>query len=139
MTNHDHGDLSIKLKNTEGETNLANEWQGDFRKSMLDLDLLNYALQQDRKGARNVQSEYLVITCLDQMVEWKFTENGTTFTFKDEHEFVENVVQALHFKGMVYLSRSKNSVLEYPTFFYGSIITVNFKNFTFVSNDTILD
>lgn len=116
QTRHGEGPISnldrtLVLQNATGETNLKNEWQGEFRRTYLDVDLLKYALKHDRKNVRRVQSEYLVITCLDQMLEWKFTEGRTIFTFQNEQEFVENLVQALEFKGMVYLSRSSEGNL----------------------------
>lgn len=109
MTNEEH---PLKLINNEGESNKDNFYQGQFRKTILDLDLLNYALEQDAKGVRNIQNKYLVITCLDQMVDWRFTENGNVFQMKTEEEFITNVVSGLNFKGMVYLSRSDKSELE---------------------------
>jgi adenylosuccinate synthase len=63
MTNEGLFDLS--LKNNELETNVTNEWQGNFRKSVLDLDLLNYALQCDSNFSSGI-TKNLVITCVDQ-------------------------------------------------------------------------
>ena len=109
MTNED---VPCTFVNLDDETNVLNEHQGLFRRTILDLDLLNYALEQDSKGVRNVQNKYLVITCLDQMVEWKFTQGGKVFDSGTEEKFIENVVSALNFKGMVYLSRSADNKLE---------------------------
>jgi adenylosuccinate synthase len=116
QTRHGEGPMTnlgydLVLQNATAETNFKNEWQGEFRRTYLDVDLLKYALQQDRKGGRRVQAEYLVITCLDQMLEWKFTEGRILYEFQNEQEFVENLVQALGFKGMVYLSRSSEGNL----------------------------
>jgi len=109
MTNEEH---PLELINNEGESNKDNFYQGQFRTSILDLDLLNYALEQDARGVRGVQTKYLVITCLDQMVDWRFTQGGNVFQMDSEEAFIENVVSALNFKGMVYLSRSENNELE---------------------------
>ncbi len=57
-----------ELKNTEKETNVTNEWQGNFRKSVLDLDLLNYALDCDNNYSSGFKKN-LVITCIDQVGE----------------------------------------------------------------------
>jgi len=116
QTRHGEGPMSnleidLVLQNATQETNLKNEWQGEFRRTVLDVDLLKYALEQDRNNVRRVQTEYLVITCLDQMTEWMFTENRVKFTFDNESEFIENLIQALDFKGMVYLSRSSDNNL----------------------------
>jgi len=117
QTRHGHGPMTnlehtLVLQNATAESNLKNEWQGEFRRTYLDLDLLNYALEQDAKGVRAIQNKYLVITCLDQMVDWRFTQNGNVFEMKTEEEFITNVVEGLNFKGMVYLSRSENNELE---------------------------
>lgn len=115
QTRHGAGPMTsekVNLINAGTESNESNPWQGDFRTGVLDVDLLKYALEHDRRNLRRVQSEYLVITCLDQIVVWQFLENDKTFFFKDEEEFVENLIQALEFKGMVYLSRSPNNELE---------------------------
>lgn len=58
----------LKLKNNELETNVTNEWQGKFRTSVLDLDLLNYALQCDSNFCKGFKKN-LVITCVDQVGE----------------------------------------------------------------------
>jgi adenylosuccinate synthase len=58
----------LNLKNNELETNVTNEWQGNFRKSVLDLDLLNYALQCDSNFSMGFKKN-LVITCVDQVGE----------------------------------------------------------------------
>lgn len=59
------------LVNTEKETNIYNAYQGDFRRTVLDADLLNYALDCDAhfsKGNKN-----LVLTCCDQVPQFMFT------------------------------------------------------------------
>lgn len=114
QTRHGHGpmtneEIPMTLVNLEGETNVENPYQGMFRRSLLDLDLLKYALQQDRKEKRRVQEERLVITCLDQMVDWRFTENGNVFQTEDEDSFIMAIVSGLNFTGKVYLSRSSNN------------------------------
>lgn len=58
----------LHLKNTELETNVTNEWQGNFRRSVLDLDLLNYALDCDNNFSSGL-TKNLVITCVDQVGE----------------------------------------------------------------------
>jgi len=63
MTNHDMGDEFIG--DNPHETNQTNEYQGDFRKAPLDLDLLKYAIDCDT--AHNVGRKHLFITCLDQV------------------------------------------------------------------------
>ncbi|HWY13217.1 MAG TPA: adenylosuccinate synthetase [Bacteroidia bacterium] len=67
MTNEDiSGEL--KLINYEKETNVTNEFQGGFRKSFLDVDLLNYAFDCDSNFSKEV-AKNLVVTCVDQTGE----------------------------------------------------------------------
>lgn len=56
----------MKLKNAFSETNRYNDFQGKFKISYLDLDLLNYAVSCDEKYSRKFQKE-LFITCLDHV------------------------------------------------------------------------
>ena len=65
MTNED---LPLKLQGTEFETNQTNAWQGEFRKSVLDLELLNYALMCDLNHSKSLKKN-LVVTCLDQLTD----------------------------------------------------------------------
>jgi len=68
MTNNDK---PHNILDNPHETNVTNEWQGEFRRSILDLDLLEYGLSKDSVG---VKSKSLVITCLDHIVnEYRFT------------------------------------------------------------------
>lgn len=52
------------LRNNEGETNLMNEYQGEFRTNYLDIDMLNYALICDNTLSKGI-TKNLFITCLD--------------------------------------------------------------------------
>lgn len=87
QTRHGNGYMSNQemdisyIKENPNETNVAN-FQGIFRKSVLDLDLLKYAIECDRyhnpKSKKN-----LVITCLDQITDHKavpLTLNGKLIT-----------------------------------------------------------
>ena len=56
------------IKDNLNETNISGGFQGEFRKTVLDLDLLNYAISCERY--HNLHSnKNLVITCLDQVPE----------------------------------------------------------------------
>jgi len=109
MTNEE---IPMTLINTESEANTLNDYQGQFRRTVLDVDLLNYALEHDRKEKRRVQTEHLVITCLDQMVDWRFTQHGKVFDCDNEESFINAIVSALNFTGKVYLSRSSNNEIK---------------------------
>jgi adenylosuccinate synthase len=62
MTNE--GD-KLHLSHNKNETNKNHEFQGEFRTSPLDLDLLNYALKCDSHFSEGLVKN-LVITCTDQ-------------------------------------------------------------------------
>ncbi len=59
--------IPLKLKNIEGETNKNNEFQGVFRRSHLNVDLLNYALNCDSQFSDKIKKN-LFVTCIDQVV-----------------------------------------------------------------------
>jgi adenylosuccinate synthase len=58
------------LINTENEINIDGGEQGIFRKSILDLDLLQYAIECDNNFSK-YYNKTIVITCLDQLKEPK--------------------------------------------------------------------
>jgi adenylosuccinate synthase len=71
QTRHGNGPMTnedkvLELQNTEYETNIFNKWQGNFRRSMLDLDLLSHAIQSDIQYSGNTKKA-LIITCIDQL------------------------------------------------------------------------
>lgn len=84
QTRHGNGpmsneDLNLVLHHTELETNISHDWQGDFRRTPLDLDLLNYALGCDANHSGQVK-KHLVVTCFDQLVgPWQVTQKGYAF------------------------------------------------------------
>ena len=71
QTRHGNGYMTnenlcgVQLKNNEHETNKDNEFLGKFRKTVLDIDLLNYALECDNHFSTGI-TKNLVITCADQ-------------------------------------------------------------------------
>ena len=64
MTNEDL-DTSYIIENPN-ETNVMGDFQGAFRKSVLDVDMLKYAIQCD-KYENPKSKRILVVTCLDQV------------------------------------------------------------------------
>ena len=85
------------------EKNNDDGFQGKFRSSILDLDLLRYGISRDKYIKENGFS--LVITCLDLMKEYVLTYMGTTFVFIDEKQFVSFIKDILS-PQKVYLSRN---------------------------------
>jgi len=88
--------LELKIKDNPFEINVTNKYQGDFRKTVLDLDLLKYAMNKDP----NIQtlSRELVITCLDLMLEYKYTVNGEVICHPNEKAFVDGISEYLHIR-----------------------------------------
>lgn len=62
------GEFPIKLSNNEKETNVNNEWQGDFRKGFHSNDLICYVLDCDSVYSKNCNRNF-VVTCMDQTQE----------------------------------------------------------------------
>lgn len=76
------------------ENNFDSELQGKFRRSLLDLDLLKYAVSSDYMLSRLKFT--LVITCLDLMKDhWALTCDDQLFIFKSQDEFVAKIKQEL--------------------------------------------
>lgn len=70
QTRHGNGpmtnfDIEHNIKLSSKETNTFNEFQGNFRVSLLDIDLLLYSVAKDPYISNN--RDNLVITCLDQL------------------------------------------------------------------------
>jgi adenylosuccinate synthase len=78
QTRHGNGWMTnegtIKVDN-HGETNVHNEWQGNLRTGILDLDLLKYSIDCDLNFSKLhlTKSHNLVITCFDQIKEMSVT------------------------------------------------------------------
>lgn len=91
MTNED---LPHNIKDNPKETNVLNDFQGKFRKSLLDLDLLKYGMDRDML-IRSGQIKTLVITCLDLVEnEFRYTVGGKIVNHLNRKEFVKGI--ALH-------------------------------------------
>lgn len=56
---------AIELINCDKETNITNTHQGKFRKGLLDLNMLTYAINCDDPHIES-ENTLLIITCLDQ-------------------------------------------------------------------------
>jgi hypothetical protein len=88
MTNESE---KIMLKNNEKETNQFNDYQGVFRTSPLDLDLLNYAIHCDQNFSSGLQKN-LIITCLDQL---DFQQVPCFFERQKKHIFYQKLAAHL--------------------------------------------
>jgi adenylosuccinate synthase len=85
MTNEDLPSPDIK---NNDETNVTNKWQGNFRISVLDLNLIIHALATDLAFANKIgfENEHIVMTCLDQLNKIPFTANGKLIVVDDFNE-----------------------------------------------------
>ncbi|MBF0469143.1 MAG: hypothetical protein HQK61_09720, partial [Desulfamplus sp.] len=90
------------------ETNTSNRFQGEFRRTLLDLELLEYAINRDDL-VRTTSDKHLVITCLDHIKdEYRFSWHGNIIHCDDEFDFTKKVAKILGFKS-VYASTSDDS------------------------------
>jgi adenylosuccinate synthase len=85
QTRHGNGYMSNEgmdishIKSNPLEANTNDGWQGIFRKSVLDLDLLKYAIDCDKYHNPN-SGKNIVITCLDQVpIKFPVTKNNKTY------------------------------------------------------------
>lgn len=116
QTRHGNGpmtnlDIPLDLKEDIRETNINNKYQGEFRKSVLDLDLVLYAIEK-QKQIESSPLFNLVITCLDHLNEYKLTYNNSLHTFKTEEEFVSFIVEKLNVQRRVFISHDPYSTLK---------------------------
>jgi adenylosuccinate synthase len=113
QTRHGEGPMTNEhipnnIKDNPDETNKENEYQGKFRKSLLDLDLLLYAISQDEYISKT-KNRALVITCLDHIVnEYRFTFQSKIVCCDTEKDFIEKISRILKIPD-VYISKSPYS------------------------------
>lgn len=105
MTNES---ISFDIIKDPNETNKTEEFQGEFRRSMLDLDLLKYAINKDR-GLRTFTNKTLVITCLDHIAgNWAFTKQGTVYRFISEESFINEIKSYLGIHDVIQFNNPEN-------------------------------
>jgi adenylosuccinate synthase len=99
QTRHGNGPMtnykqSYTIKKNPEETNVDN-YQGEFRRAMLDIDLLQYVLEKYKyiQQERHLHcNHHLVITCLDHLESpYKYTKNGVVCSFNKEIDFIRNI------------------------------------------------
>jgi len=88
-------DTPHNIKVNPKETNVDNERQGKFRRALLDVNLLKYAIYKDYEIRAAVQRT-LVITCLDHVEdEYRYTYNGKIVSCINKEEFVLTIANKL--------------------------------------------
>lgn len=110
QTRHGNGPMTNekiphKIYNDPKETNVKNKYQGEFRKTLLDLDLLKYGIEKD---GNNYCSDTLVITCLDHIRnDYRFTINKEVVECAGEDDFVNKVSKELGFDKVIKIPTCK--------------------------------
>lgn len=97
QTRHGDGPMSPIVPNSIQENpyeqNKDNNLQGEFRKTLLDLDLIRYAVEKDE--LINSSETTLVITCLDLVpAELRLFSGGKIITCSSQSEFVDKIKDA---------------------------------------------
>lgn len=100
QTRHGNGpmtntDIPNNIKFNPLETNILNKYQGEFKRSLLDLDLLKYGIERDYYISHS-KNKSLVITCLDLVQdEFRYTVGGRIVTHLDQESFVRGISEYL--------------------------------------------
>lgn len=112
MTNEN---IPHKILKNPIETNTYNKNQGKFRRSLLDIDLLHYAIEQD-ENIRKHKNKSIVITCLDLMKnDYRFTYNNRIMEYNNECNFLSDIKQKINSKfyiGEIYKSKLDNNIIK---------------------------
>lgn len=106
QTRHGNGPMTNEhlrhnIKKNPLETNIENLFQGKFRRALLDVSLLEYAIKKQTTldFAKKVT---LVITCLDHIEnEYRFTYQGEIQNCLNENEFIKRVSSILKIKNVL--------------------------------------
>jgi len=85
------------------ENNKTNKWQGEFRRTVLDLSLLEYSFTIHQ--LRNIRDRKLIITCLDNLEKYCLTYEGKDHIFEKEADFISMISDVLQ-TPRVYISKS---------------------------------
>lgn len=112
MTNEN---ISHNILTNPNETNQEHKYQGKFRRSLLDLDLIEYAIKKDNYLNDETVNKSLVITCLDHIEnDYRFTHEGEIVVSGDKNRFVEKIGYRLDIKS-IYISESEyfNDIIKY--------------------------
>jgi len=115
QTRHGNGPISNQcvphdIEVNPYEQNITN-YQGEFRRTILDLDLLKYAISRD-EYISSTDYKSLVITCLDLVKNsYQLTIDCVIKHFGNEFDFVEAIRNELSID-KVYLSRTPVGIID---------------------------
>lgn len=113
QTRHGDGPLSNEsiphnISKNPRETNVNNHYQGELRIALLDVSLLEYAINKD-DYLRTTKNKSLVITCLDHIQnEYRFTYQNVIVYCKNEAEFIGKIASILNINN-IYISASEDA------------------------------
>lgn len=116
QTRHGNGPMSNEhiphnILDNDKETNIMNKYQGEFKKSLLDLSLLKYAMNKD-DGIRTSYRKQLVVTCLDLVKnEYRYTIDGEIVGHANEDSFIDGIKKYLDIK-VVHRVHSASDVVK---------------------------
>ena len=119
QTRHGNGPMTndnrLNIDPGPEENNKDGGYQGAFRISTLDLDLLRYAILSD--DHIRTHNRTLVITCLDHVVDkWTYTCDGVHHSFGDEDNFVGHIAELLNVQKVIRIRSPKTEdVLDFET------------------------
>ena len=95
------------------ETNVLSKYQGEFRRSLLDLSLIKYAISKD-KYIKEKPSKTIVITCLDHIKnDYRFTYKGNIIECKDEYDFLKRIQYILGCRILTSNSPESKNIKEF--------------------------
>lgn len=113
QTRHGNGPMtnekntSFNIKENPYEQNKTHLYQGEFKKSMLDLDLLQYAILKDGSHRFNKNNFFnTVFTCFDCLEDYKFSYKNKIHEFDTKEKFLNEISCILNIKGEILYSKS---------------------------------
>lgn len=114
QTRHGNGpmtnvNITPKIEYNPYEKNDWSPFQGNFRRSILDLDLLKYSISIDPYFKTHKIN--LVITCIDLLIEFSYTVRGKKQIENNENDFIEKIKNELYVEN-VFISRTPYPELE---------------------------
>jgi adenylosuccinate synthase len=107
MTNEEYDSENSRIKIPSTETNTPNEFQGDFRSTILDIDLIKYAIERDCPATKLYD---LAITCLDHLsAPYYFTINRVLKSCSTKDELIQTIINHISRRCIhVYASNNVN-------------------------------
>lgn len=119
QTRHGEGpitneDMPLNIKEVQEEATKENKFQGKLRKTVLDLDLLKYAVDTGIEEVCRTHHiiKNLVVTCIDQVArkeKFKLTHNRELLEFDKVLDFANYIGKVLKIDGNIYGNNSPYS------------------------------